>query len=208
MFNLSETDLNSEILGCGDGPASFNMELYAQGRKMTSVDPIYQFTAAEIRSRIEATYPKIIEQLKTNRGAFIWEKIHSPDHLGKIRMAAMEKFFGDFEQGKRQHRYLASALPRLPFKEKSFDLALCSHFLFLYPDQLTLDFHIQSIDEMIRVAKQVRIFPLLTLDGQIYPHLETVVNRIGQRHRCAFEKVDYEFQRGGNQMLCIQHLNR
>ncbi len=29
MFNLSEVDLNSKILGCGDGPASFNAEMTA-----------------------------------------------------------------------------------------------------------------------------------------------------------------------------------
>ena len=27
MFNLSEIDLNKKILGCGDGPASFNAEM-------------------------------------------------------------------------------------------------------------------------------------------------------------------------------------
>jgi hypothetical protein len=27
MFTLSDADLNSRILGCGDGPASFNAEM-------------------------------------------------------------------------------------------------------------------------------------------------------------------------------------
>lgn len=27
MFNLSEADLNAKILGCADGPASFNAEM-------------------------------------------------------------------------------------------------------------------------------------------------------------------------------------
>jgi hypothetical protein len=31
MFDLSEVDLKSKILGCGDGPASFNTEMTAQG---------------------------------------------------------------------------------------------------------------------------------------------------------------------------------
>ena len=31
MFDLSAADLGRRILGCGDGPASFNAELTAQG---------------------------------------------------------------------------------------------------------------------------------------------------------------------------------
>jgi hypothetical protein len=32
MFALSEEDLSKRILGCGDGPASFNAELTRRGR--------------------------------------------------------------------------------------------------------------------------------------------------------------------------------
>ncbi len=31
MFSLSETDLTAKILGCGDGPASFNAEMMKLG---------------------------------------------------------------------------------------------------------------------------------------------------------------------------------
>ena len=31
MFSLSDTDLKRHILGCGDGPASFNASLTEQG---------------------------------------------------------------------------------------------------------------------------------------------------------------------------------
>lgn len=41
MFNLSEVDLNLKILGCGDGPASFNAEMTKQGHRVVSIDPIY-----------------------------------------------------------------------------------------------------------------------------------------------------------------------
>ena len=119
-------------------------------------------------------------------------------------MAAMGQFLSDFDKGKMGNRYLAYSLPELPFEDRSFDLALCSHFLFLYPDQLSVDFHIESIREMIRVAREVRIFPLLTLNGQTYPRIGTVYNWIEQsNHIYKVEKVNYEFQRGGNQMLRI-----
>jgi len=32
MFGLSQADLEAQILGCGDGPASFNAEMTALGQ--------------------------------------------------------------------------------------------------------------------------------------------------------------------------------
>ena len=46
MFALDEADLGGRILGCGDGPASFNAEMSAQGRAVVSVDPLYAVSAA------------------------------------------------------------------------------------------------------------------------------------------------------------------
>ena len=51
MFGLSESDLAGRILGCGDGPASFNSEATAEGFSVTSCDPIYAFSAEEISRR-------------------------------------------------------------------------------------------------------------------------------------------------------------
>ena len=45
------------------------------------------------------------------------------------------------------------------FADREFDLALCSHLLFLYSEQLTADFHLASIRELCRVAGEVRVFP-------------------------------------------------
>ena len=43
MFALAESDLESRILGCGDGPASFNVEATRRGATVVSCDPLYQF---------------------------------------------------------------------------------------------------------------------------------------------------------------------
>jgi len=39
MFSLTEEDLAGRILGCGDGPASFNCELTRRGGMIVSLDP-------------------------------------------------------------------------------------------------------------------------------------------------------------------------
>ena len=54
MFSISDTDLQLNILGCGDGPAGFNAEATRRGDNVISCDPIYQFTTVELRGRIAA----------------------------------------------------------------------------------------------------------------------------------------------------------
>ena len=116
----------------------------------------------------------------------------------------MERFLDDYDAGRKCGRYIPAELPLLPFEDQAFGLALCSHFLFLYSDQFGPDFHIDSIVELCRVAKEVRIFPLLELGGTPSRHLTSVANSL---RRLGFqvedEKVEYEFQRGGNRMLRV-----
>lgn len=48
MFALAASDLNGRILGCADGPASFNAIHSANGGSVVSADPLYDFSA-EVR---------------------------------------------------------------------------------------------------------------------------------------------------------------
>lgn len=205
MFDLTGNDLQQRILGCGDGPAAFNAELTRRGGQAVSIDPIYAFDTAGIRRRIDETYDTVLEQMRRNQADYVWDSIRSPEQLGAVRMAAMEAFLADFDTGKEAGRYVPGELPTLPFVDGRFDIALSSHFLFLYSDHLSADFHIASLDEMLRVANQARVFPLLGLDGCVSPHLETVRTHFAD---CGFlvetRPVPYEFQRGGNRMLVVE----
>ncbi|NOV29403.1 SAM-dependent methyltransferase [Methylomonas sp. ZR1] len=205
MFSLSEADLGRHILGCGDGPAGFNAELTQRGGHIVSVDPVYMFDVEQIKSRIAETYETVMAQTLENQRDFIWDVIPSIEALGEIRMTAMDTFLADFELGKQQGRYLAGELPALPFEDRQFDMALSSHFLFLYSAHLSAEFHLQAVQEMLRVAREVRIFPLLALDRVLSPYLSMVCEEFASRgFDVQIVKVDYEFQRGGNQMLVIK----
>src|SRR5687767_3054472 len=160
MFALSEDDLALRILGCGDGPAAFNAHMHRRGGRVVSCDPLYQFSARQIQTRIDATYENILAQTRENREKFVWDEIGSPEQLGQVRMQAMRDFLADYEQGRLEGRYIAGESPALPFAPGSFDLALSSHFLFLYSDNLSLAFHEQAIADLLRLAREVRIFPL------------------------------------------------
>jgi hypothetical protein len=205
MFALTEEELESTILGCADGPASFNAEASRRGWNVVSCDPLYRFDAMQIQERIAAVYDDVIDQVRLSAGDFVWSSIGSIDELGRIRMAAMTEFLADFPSGKTAGRYIDAELPRLPFADNSFALALSSHFLFLYTTQLGREFHRAAVREMCRVAREVRIFPLLALDGQTSPFVADILEACrGSGWDVAVEAVAYEFRRGGNQMLRIR----
>ena len=204
MFNLSDADLRSRILGCADGPASFNAKMAERGHRVISCDPLYQFTGEQIRTRIDETYDNIIAQTHHNIEHFVWTTITSVDDLGRVRRKAMNDFLEDYEPGRSDGRYVAAELPTLPFDEGTFDLALCSHFLFLYSPILSLELHEKSITSMCAAAAEVRIFPLLTYDSNLSPYVQPVVDGLKKSgRRVSIERVPYEFQKGGNEMLRI-----
>jgi hypothetical protein len=205
MFALTDEELGLRIIGCGDGPASFNAEATRRGTRVVSCDPIYRYDAEQIRSRIESTYSQILDQTRQNLDEFVWTSIRSVDELGAVRMAAMNDFLADYAAGKAQARYIDAELPSLPSPDLSFDLALCSHLLFLYTTQLGEVFHEGAIRDMCRVASEVRIFPLLALGATSSPLVERMVASFGrQGYRVSIETVPYEFQRGGNGMMRIR----
>jgi hypothetical protein len=205
MFALSNRDLGLKILDCGGGPSSFNAEGTRGGHSIVSCDPLYRFAASQIETRIAATYAAILDQTRENAAEFVWTDIRSVDELGAVRMSAMRTFLDDYPAGQLEGRYRNGELPALQFADRSFGLALSSHFLFLYTEQFDGSFHSSSIAEMCRVADEVRIFPVLALGSVRSRHVDPVVDEMRRRGlQVSIENVRYEFQKGGNQMMRIR----
>jgi len=202
MFSLTDADLDGRILGCGDGPASFNASASRRGTRVVSCDPIYRFTATDIHRRLDETYEQVLQQTRQNQQEFVWTSIASVEELGRVRMSAMNAFLEDYRLGASAGRYVAAQLPALPFADGTFDLAVCSHLLFLYSAQLGEALHREAVRELGRVAREVRVFPLLALGGAPSPFVEEC-SRVLQDggFEVAVERVEYEFQRGGDHML-------
>ncbi|MFN6536840.1 MAG: SAM-dependent methyltransferase [Nostoc sp. EkiNYC01] len=163
IFNLTSADLNKKIIGVGDGPASFNAEMTCQGKSVVSVDPLYQFSSDEILQRFNQVVDNIINQVKATPNDWVWSYHKSPDDLRHNRVKVIQNFISDYDNGKKTNRYIFGQLPSLAYRNQEFDIALCSHLLFLYSDHLDYDFHLNSVGEMLRIAQEVRIFPLITL---------------------------------------------
>ncbi len=206
MFALSDKDLSERILGCADGPASFNSGLTKRGGRIVSVDPLYRFSPEEIRNRIDQVFETVLGETRKNAHEFVWGTISSVGALGETRRKAMDEFLDDYPEGRDEGRYLDGSLPELPFREKEFELALCSHYLFLYSPHLSLDFHLWSIRELCRVAREVRIFPLLELGAVPSRHLDEIQKKLREQdYTVSIVSVDYEFQRGGNRMMEVRN---
>ena len=205
MFNLSEDDLARDIVGVGDGPASFNSLMHQRGTPIVSVDPIYRYSEAELRQRIQETYNDVIAQARQNRDKFVWTHISSVDELAEIRMQAMEAFCRDFENGKQQGRYIDASLPDLPFPDVHFDLVLSAHLLFFYSANRDLAFHLDAIRELLRIGTEVRIFPIVDVNSNPSPFLSPVIDELENEDiACSIERVPYHFQKTGNEMLRLR----
>lgn len=201
MFNLTNTDLAGKVLDCGGGPASFTAEAIALGYAVDAVDPIYAYSGEQIEQRFWATVEDVIAQIDATPADWVWRVHADSQALRQQRIEVMGRFLADYRVG---DRYIPAALPRLPFADNRYSLALCSHLLFLYSDLLSLDFHLASLQELCRVAEEVRVFPLVTLAAQPSPYVAAVCQALGDRGLVTqIQSVGYELQKGGNQMLKI-----
>ncbi len=203
MFNLTSADLKCKIAGFGDGPSSFNAEMTARGADVTSFDPIYAFSAEDIKDRIEETRNIVMEQMSMNMDNYVWKNFKGLSDLENTRMSAMNSFLLDFEKGKKEGRYVAHSLPdSIELPDKYYDIGLSSHFLLMYTD-LGYDFHIKAIYEMLRLCKEIRIFPVCDLDGRDSKLIKDVIEYFGREHTVNISETEYEFQRAANKVLKI-----
>jgi Methyltransferase domain len=204
MFALTDRDLEQRVLDCPGGAASFVAEAGGLGVDAVAVDREYAVHREELGELVEREARYKREALVEEAADFVWSWYADPDDLVRRRVAAARLFRADIAA--RPERYVAGALPALPFADDSFDLVLSSHLLFSYGNRLGEDFHRAALPELARVARrEVRIFPLTVYDtGLRYEGLERLraeleETGIGTR----VEAVAYEFQPGSNEMLVL-----
>ncbi|MFC4102762.1 class I SAM-dependent methyltransferase [Paenibacillus xanthanilyticus] len=180
MFDLNETQLaQGEVLDIAAGGSSFTAELGARGFQGTALDPRYgspdtDAWIAEAREEIETSTAK----LDALSGQFDWTYYGDISRHRAGRVASLNKFTEHLASEAGRSRYVAGALPELPFEDDRFSLVLCSHFLFLYADQFGPEFHERAVAEMMRVCAPggtVKIYPLLSLKWEPYPHLPHIM---------------------------------
>lgn len=202
FFDLNQGDLPPRILDCSAGASSFVAEAHAVGVDAFACDPVYGLDSNALLARLNSGLPRGNAMVDANAERFNFDWYGTAEHRSEMRQRALAVF----RQHRTSHpeRYVAAALPQLPFADGSFNLALCSHLLFTWATHLDEAWHLAAVVELCRVAAEVRLFPLV-LQGagqpvEFLPRLRTQLHEeFGISSEVAV--VPYEFQVGANQML-------
>ena len=206
MFNLSDEFLaNNQIVEYGSGITSFNAEMAKLGRRVVSIDPMYALTLDDIKSHVSEVFELTLSKIKNNKEKYNWKNHDELAALIEMRRKGINLFYADFEKGREEGRYLTGIDPSVLTAENScFDLALITHHLFVNFVDHGVDEHVALILEMIKIAGEVNIFPLLDKFGQISKLLGPVMLSLQQRE-LGLEvcQVGSQLQKSGNAMLRV-----
>jgi hypothetical protein len=138
--------------------------------------------------------------------AYRWNFYKNPERMRHFRERAWRSFLSDYQRH-RGERYMAGSLPHTPFSDRQFDASLVSYFLFVYQDQLSYEFHRDSILELMRVTSgELRIYPTVTFEGKHSIYLDRMLpDPVLQHLRLDEVATDFEFLANSNSFLSIKH---
>jgi len=204
MFSLSNEELKGKkILDCPAGACSFTAVGSNNGLNVTASDIAYYYPGDNLKNKGLHDIEHAMEQMEKSKRNYIWNYFKDVEDLKKHRLSALKDCTNHMK--KSSESYVPVTLPSLPFNDEEFDLLLSAHFLFMYADRLDYKFHLKTLDELLRVTKEeIRIFPLVDLEGKRYEHLDKVIEYLTIQGCVVDEvKVPYEFQKNANSMLKI-----
>ena len=205
MFLLSIEELKGKkILDCPAGACSFTAVGSRLGLDVMACDIAYYHSSGELEKKGFQDIEHAMEQIGKAKGNYIWNYFKDIADLKRHRLNALKDCANDMKKSSK--RYVPVTLPSLPFKDEAFDMVVSAHFLFMYADRLDYEFHLTALNELLRVTKEeIRIFPLVDLEGKRYKHLDTLISYL-TNNGCMIEevKVPYEFQANANSMLKIK----
>jgi len=190
-----------KVLDVASGVGSFRAEASALGYDVTAADRIYDISPEELAARCATDLDHIIDSVR-DLNVYRWDNFYgTPERLRGLRERAYKTFLQDY--GRHGDRYVKINLPRLPFRDGDFDLTLVSYLLFVYEDQLSYEFHKESIREIMRVTRgEARIYPTVTFEAEPSKYLA----KLGEDLLEFSVKVintDFEFLRNSNNFLQI-----
>ncbi|QTL98607.1 hypothetical protein GM661_11855 [Iocasia frigidifontis] len=205
MFALEELNLVEErILDVASGVSSFGAMAREDGYDVISSDRIYQFNSDKIENKCSKDLVEVMHKLKGIKELYRWDFFNDINHLKKHRETAYKTFIKDFSENKGVN-YKVVEYPSSNFRDKEFSISLVSHFLFMYDEHLDYDFHKRTLEELIRITeKEIRIFPLVNLKSEKSGFVQRIMeDKDFKEFSFKKEDVDYEFVKGGNQVLKI-----
>lgn len=204
MFALSSADLSLRILDCASGAASFTAEARAQGFNVWAVDPLYNMSTDDQTKLVELGYERAVQNIADDPTLYNWGFPASPREHSLLRRCAADAFLSHIANCKDY--YIGGRLEKLPFTNESFDLVLCSHFLFTYSSFINEEMHLRCVDEMLRVTSRfIRIYPIVGFGADATSALTVVTDECNRRGlQWRIRDVSYHFFKSAGRMLEIE----
>jgi Methyltransferase domain len=205
MFDLDAAALRGAVLDCSAGSSSFVAELVDRGGQGVAVDPAYAMPRVDLAAAASQSLSEGSRIIDRHDDRFVWDWYGTPRRRYRLRRSATEQFLRDLDHG--PGRYVAGALPTLPFADRSYDLVLCSHLLFTWSTHFDDAWHLAAIAELLRVTRgEARIYPLVVqASGDAVPFFARLVAALDEAgHGVEIRRVPYVFQRGADAMLTVR----
>ncbi|PGF15028.1 hypothetical protein CP556_02055 [Natrinema sp. CBA1119] len=204
MFDFDPaTWVGQRVLDCPAGPCSFVAEANNHGIEAIGVDKMYDRSPAALSKICVEDIETAMAALDGVEDLYVWEFYDRVSELRAYRERAASRFLSDFAHN--GDRYIYANLPATPFADRAFDLVLSAHFLFLYDDRLSDEFHHETIRELHRISGQLRVFPLHGFDAdQSELIVELIESLQSEGYSTDIREVPFEFQRGANKMLVVE----
>lgn len=204
MFDLTEDDFKGKILEYGCGPSAVNAECARRSKLVTSCDPLFNLDLSTLTSKVRLLFEQMKQGVAEEQDRFNFTQYGGFEKIISYRQEGMKRFFADYEQGVDEGRYKGINEVNLPFGDFEFELALSSHYLFADLDNQDVEFHLNVIRELARVAREVRIFPLIDRFGEPSPFLGPVLMGLQEAgFGVEVREVPYRLQNKGNAMLRV-----
>jgi len=204
MFDLNNKDLQGRLLEYGSGPSAFNVEVASRATECVSCDALFNLDESTLKTKATLVFADRAAQIAAQEASYDFSEYGNLQGLMKKREEGMALFFSDYQKGVSESRYVGIKEIELPFYDFKFDLALSSHYFFAGLDNQDIDFHIKAIQELARVAYEVRIFPLIDNHGELSAYLGPVLLGLQQMsYGTEIRSVPYHLEPKGNAMLRV-----
>ena len=201
MFNLNEFDLKKKIFNAASGVSSFAAE--AKECNIVNGDIIYNNDYCNLAEKCRSDYDVIEKEVEKKAEMFDFSFYEGIEGHLLVRKNAYTKFLEDYKSG--SDKYVFTELPYTSFHSNTFDLCLVSHLLFIYDNMLDYGFHEDTIEELLRISEEVRIFPLVNLSGERSVFVKKIImSSKFNNFNFNIKKVNYSVFKSADEYLQIK----
>ena len=207
IFNLHRTSLaGKKILDCPGGTASFAAEARPLGADVWCVDPGYALPPSEWERIAAEDIGQTLAEVRRIHHVYRWDYYSNWEQMRAARFEILNRFIEDWRKVRTLGRHVAARLPRLPFRDREFDLVLSGHLLFIYRELLPPDFQILALQELVRVSRgEVRVFPVSQMNREPFPKLDELRRDLKKSGiETEMQKSRGEFAKGWNTLMILR----